>query len=244
MWYKMFLPEGFETLSGFSVENSSIHFNKINGMERLSFLIYSKTEPVDVKNVILSAPESQDSSEVMTNLLGMDESMRKLIAEITPKGLKAIAIMNPSTGVFIILQRPPGGASGKDGLIRTVEYVYSYTPLESLNRKLVILPVVYEEDFELYPKEVVEVVNEFNNLLLKEIQIINNKRFNQLFETYESVRTKLENMGSNLENMNRSFFDDLKDSSVDGIATSELPLLKMLTTLQTIESELDHSMDS
>jgi hypothetical protein len=199
---------------------------------------------VDVKNVILSAPESQDSSEVMTNLLGMDESMRKLIAEITPKGIKAIAIMNPSTGVFIILQRPPGGASGKDGLIRTVEYVYSYTAPETLGRNLVILPVVYEEDFELYPKEVTEVVNEFNNILLKEIQIINNKRFNQLFETYESVRTKLENMGSNLENMNRSFFDDLKDSSVDGIATSELPLLKMLTTLQTIESELDHSMDS
>jgi uncharacterized protein YdcH (DUF465 family) len=240
----MILPDGFETLPGFSIENSAIHFNKINGMDRISFLIYSKTEPVDVKNVTLSFPDSHEGSEVMTKLLGMDESMRKLIAEITPKGIKAVAIMNPTTGVFIILQRPPGGSTGNDGLIRTIEYVYSYIAPDSLSGKLVIIPVVYEEDFDLYPREVVEAVNEFNNLLLKEIKIINNKRFKQLFETYESVRNKLEIMGSNIETMNRSFFDDLKESNVDGIATSELPLLKMLSTLQAVAYELDHVTDS
>lgn len=238
----MFLPEGFETLSGFSVGNTGIHFNKVTLMGKLSFLIYSKTAPEDVKNLILNIPDSQEESEVLSSLLGMDESMRKLIVEATPKGIKAIVVINPTSGVMVVIQRPPGGSSGKDGIIRTIEYVYSYSAQIGTERNIMILPVVYEEDFELYPKEVVEVINEFNNLLLKEIQIINNKRFNQLFETYESVREKLENLGSRIESMNQTFFENLKQSNMDGISTSELPLLKVLSTLQTIERELGPSM--
>lgn len=238
----MFLPEGFETLSGFSVGNTGIHFNKINLMGNLSFLIYSKTAPEDVKNLILNIPESQEESDVLSSLLGMDESMRKLIVEASPKGIKAIVVINPMSGVMVVIQRPSGGSSGRDGVIRTIEYVYSYSSQTGTEKSIMILPVVYEEDFELYPQEVIEVINEFNNLILKEIQIINNKRFNQLFEAYESVREKLQSMGSIIENMNQSFFENLKQSNFDGIATSELPLLKMLSTLQTIDRELGPTM--
>lgn len=237
----MFLPEGFEVLPGYRLEDTDVVLGKVSGFGS-TFLLYGKVssfEQHEVVNENAFKPSSEDETNILSSQLGVDESIRKLLVELAPKGIKGIVIINKNRGIMTIIQRPPGGSSGGAGVIRTMEFVYKLGPEPNNDEKeMLVLPMMFLEDYDMYPKEVFELVREFNNLLLKELQIINNKRFDNLFASYNSLRERLENIGAYIERVNKEFYDQLLEARTEGILFSEYPILKIQNILTSANNIL------
>lgn len=239
------LPTEFTYENGYRIVDSDVRLNKISvkpaNAKRgipISFAVYSKTNDT-AKNDVIIPGENKEESNYLSTKIGVDESIRKMLVEIMPKSLKGIVIVNEHQGILMIITKPFGGVTGQSGVIRTVEYLYKLSSnANESSKRVLIFPMVFEEDIQLYPKDVYEVVRDFTLLFMKEIQIINNKRFNQLFDTYEETRNKLETIGSYIEKINQEFYEQLMDSNVDGVVFNEFPLLKLQTMLQSCNNIL------
>lgn len=231
-----FLPS---YVSGFEVKDSDIVMNRLSLSGRVAFATYARMKRQEIDYQEITPSENSEESNYLSSMLGVDESIRKLILEIMPKSIKGVIISNEHRGVLIVISKPVGGISGRDGVIRSVEYVYKMDKNPTSSRKLVIIPMVFEEDYEQYPEAVVDVVREFSNMIMKEIQIINNKRFDNIFSVYEEVRDSLESLGSYVEDMNRKIVNQFAMNNIDGLLSNEYPLLRIQTILESVKSTLE-----
>jgi hypothetical protein len=239
------LPAEFSYSSRYVVADSSISFKKISASDDFMFAIYSNSyQDEGVKDVVITPAQGLEEADYLSTLLGVDESVRKLVSEIAPKSIKGVVIVNGHRGVLCVVTRPPGGSTGQAGVIRTVEFLYKF-PAETYSDKtrLVVFPVVYEEDFELYPRDVFEVVRDFSLTFMKEIQLINNKRFTKIFDLYDEVRQSLETVGNYVERVNKEFYDQLLRSNTEGLMFNEFPLLRIQTMLESTKNALKSQPD-
>lgn len=239
------LPAGFTYNSRFSVVESSITFKKISVADDYLFAVYSNSYLDDgVGEIMLTPAQGLEEADYLSTLLGVDESIRKLISEIASKSIKGVAVVNAHRGVFCVISRPPGGSTGQSGLIRTVEYLYRFPEETYLDKnRLVVFPIVYEEDFEMYPSDVFEIIKDFSLTFMKEVQLINNKRFTRIFDLYDEVRQSVENMGGYVEKVNREFYDQLLHSGTEGVMFNEYPLLRIQTILESARNALKSQTD-
>lgn len=241
------LPTEFTYENGYKIIDTDIRLNKLSikpstskrGIP-MSFIVYSKTKDT-AKNDVIVPSESREESDYLSSKLGVDESIRKMLVEIMPKSLKGVVIVNEHQGTLIIVTKPMGGVSGQAGVIRTIEYLYKLSNnANESTKRILICPMVFEEDVQLFPKDVYEVVRDFTLLFMKEIQLINNKRIDKLYDVYESTRIKLETVGDYIEKINKEFYEQLLDSNVDGVVYNEYPLLKIQTLLQSCNDILSN----
>jgi hypothetical protein len=239
------LPAGFSYDARYTVADSSITFKKIGVTDDFMFAVYSNNLADDnVRETVLTPANGMDEADYLSTLLGVDESIRKLISELAPKSIKGVAVVNGHRGVFCVITRPSGGTTGQAGVIRTLEYLYRFPEENYLDKKrLVVFPIVFEEDFELYPSEVFEVVRDFSLTFVKEIQLINNKRFGKIFDLYDDVRQSLETLGVYIERVNKEFYDQLMRSSTEGVMFNEYPLLRIQTMLEATKNSLKSQTD-
>lgn len=236
----MFVPEGFRIDKGYSLENTDVVLGKISG-HGLTFMLYGDVNTFP-ESTPLQLPSSEDEINVLSTNLGVDESVRKLIAELVPRGIKGVMIVNHSRGIVVIIQRHPGGVSGAPGVIRTVEFVYKLPPDSMASETtLTILPLLYKEDYELYSQHVLEITKEFQRRILKELQLINNRRFEQLFNSYENIRNQMEAIGFYIERTNKDFYEQLLSGDVEGVVFNEYPLQKLQNMLTKAENVLSHA---
>jgi hypothetical protein len=230
----MFLPEGFDFLSGYKISGTDAVMGRISGFG-ISFLVYGQESSLFshelVHQTVLPAGD-EDEINVLSSQLGVDESIRKMLVEISPKGMYGIVIVNEHRGILSVIRSAMGGVSGGAGVIRTVEYVYKFPPDNIKDEKqLKILPLFIQPNFETYPQVVVTMARDFNSLLMKEIRAINDKRFETLFSSYEKLREMLETAGSKIEKMNRDFYDQLLEDRVEGVVFHEYSLLRLQNIL-------------
>lgn len=226
--------ENFEVTSGFKIEGTDVVFSIVQAFGSTTFAVYGKSlDPFGKPSVLLTIPSSEAEVHYLSSELGVDESMRKLIGDCVPKGIKGVLLVNESRGIAVVIQKPVGGVSGAEGVIRTVEFVYKFDPAPAGITQLSVIPMVYEEDFQMYPKEVYEMVRNFHRTLLMEIQMINNKRFENLFSVYEDVKESLESIGQHIEKLARNHADQIGQADTSAsIGFSEYPLLQIQAKLQ------------
>jgi hypothetical protein len=239
------LPVGFSYTSRYVVAESSISFKKVSASEDFMFGLYSNSFLDEGFNDIIITPAKDiEEADYLSTLLGVDESVRKLVSEIAPKSIKGVIMVNAHKGVMCIITRSPGGVTGHSGVIRTVEYLYKF-PSETYVEKtrLAVFPMFYEEDFELYPLDVFETTKEFLITFMKEIQLINNKRFSKIFDLYEETRKSLESIGSYVERVNKEFYEQLLRSNTEGVMFNEFPLLRIQTILESTKNALRSQSD-
>lgn len=236
----MKLPENFYVSTGFVLGDSGVAINRIRIGDELVFGVYSKVYNPEIKNMQVFPSRDVNEGSVLSHKLGMDESVRKLISEIMPRSVKGIAVVNNLRGIVVVITRPPGGITGKDGIIRTVEYVYKFSPEEipkdmigKETSNLSIFPLVYEEDVGMYPEDVASTVFEFSNLMRGEIEKINNKRLANLEALFNKVGDALDSIRDDIEWFDNQFREQIDRSCLDGLVFSEYPLLKIQTSLET-----------
>jgi hypothetical protein len=240
----MFLPEGFDTFPGYKISDTGVILGRISGFD-ISFLLYGDETTFslsDISHQRITPPVDEEEINVLSSQLGVDESVRKLIVEIAPKGIYGIAIVNEHRGVLAVIKSAMGGISGGSGVIRTVEYVYKFSPDNIKDEKQIrVLPLFVQTNFETNPQLVVTKAKEFNTLLLKEIKAINDKRFENLFASYEFLRERLEMVGSFLERINRDFYDQMRESRTEGVMFNEYPLIRLQNLLDGAGRVMDNS---
>ena len=240
----MFLPEGFEFFSGYKISGTDVVLGKISGFD-ITFLLYGQesdlTSTEIIHQTVLPAAD-EDEMNVLSSQLGVDESIRKLLVEISPKGLYGIAIINEHRGIMAVIRSAMGGVSGGAGVIRSVEYIYKF-PSDNVRdeKQLRILPLFIQPNFELHPQTVVAMARDFNTVLMKEIRAVNDKRFENIFASYEKLRERLETVGSRIERMNRDFYDQLLESRVEGVVFHEYPLLRLQNIIDAAADVLNNN---
>jgi hypothetical protein len=78
---------------------------------------------------------------------------------------------------------------------------------------------------------------------MKEVQLINNKRFTKIFDLYDEVRQSLETVGNYVERVNKEFYDQLLRSNAEGLMFNEFPLLRIQTMLESTKNALKSQPD-
>jgi hypothetical protein len=240
----MFLPEGFDIYSGYKISDTGVVLGKISGFD-ISFLVYGDEgtfSSSDVIHQMVFPASDEEEISILSSQLGVDESVRKLLVEISPKGIYGIAIINERRGILAVLRNSMGGVSGGPGVIRTIEYIYKF-PSDNVKdeKQIHVLPLFVQPNFETSPQLVVAKTREFNTLLLKEMKNINDKRFEKLFSSYETLRENLETVGSFLEKINRDFYEQLMESKPEGVMFSEYPLIRLQNLLDNAVRVLENS---
>ena len=228
-----------QNLKGFAINDTDVVINRINVGGQFVFAEYSKTYIPGLEHITVFPAENQDEASFLSSSLGVDESLRKMISDIMPKSIKGVIIVNGKKGVMVVITRPPGGVTGKDGVIRTVEYIYKF-PQESFQEKLrlSVLPMVYEEDYRDYRDAVHEVTREFTNMFMNELVMINKKRLDNLGRVFDEVADSLSNVGDYLTGVSDTFTKNLEESNIDGLLFNEYPLLKIQTMLESAKAIL------
>jgi hypothetical protein len=95
--------------------------------------------------------------------------------------------------------------------------------------------------YEQYPREVVNTARAYNASILREISLINDERFKTLFSSYERLKDKLETIGSYLERVNKEVYDQLIQSSPEGVLFSEYPLIKLQNLIDGADRVLSNT---
>jgi len=228
-----------KNLKGFAINDTDVVINRINVGGQFVFAEYSKTYIPGLEHVTVFPAENQDEASFLSTSLGVDESLRKMISDIMPKSIKGVVIVNGRKGVMVVITRPPGGVTGKDGVIRTVEYIYKFSQ-ETFHEKLRIsvLPMVYEEDYRDYREAVHEVSREFTNMFMNELRLVNEKRLDNLGRVFDEVADALSTVGDYLTGVNNTFSQNLEESNIDGLVFNEFPLLKIQTMLESAKAAL------
>jgi len=240
----MILPEGFEILPGFQVSKTDVVLGKISGPEA-TLLLYgneSVFQSYGIMHQTILPAETDDESNVLSSQLGVDESIRKMLVERSPAGIYGVVVINEHRGIMAVIRKVMGGVSGAPGIIRSVEYMYKF-PAENIKdeKQFRVIPLFPYDMYEQYPREVVNTARTYNASILREISLINDERFKNLFSSYERLKEKLETIGSYLERVNKEVYDQLMQSSPEGVLFSEYPLIKLQNLIDGADRVLSNT---
>lgn len=234
------LPSGFEFTKVYNVKDTNICFGLVRSQTYADGLFHVNftSEFIDgMFNII--PPKSETETSELSSRLGMDESVRKLLLEICPKSIKGIIIENPKERILCILQKPIGGVTGSDGMIRSIEHIYMLPEeLQNENGHIQIKPFVYQTDFLTYPVDVVNICVEFVSNVLYQLKQINDKKLENLIDSYSLVRQYVESIGDEIEKINNDLFEQFKDTQVDDLVYNDYKLIKLQSFLSSIAARL------
>lgn len=171
-------------------------------------------------SIELIVPENSSEAMKLSGGLGVDESMRKFLMEMTTPAIKGIVIQNHIRGIMCIIQKPISGISGKDGMTRTVEHVYS-TPNPDKSRGLTLTPMFYVEDLNHAPQFVYDTATEYLSTVMVHIKSVNDKLLDNLYTTYSQIQEYTGKLGERLEKINEEYYNQLKSGDMRGVLSNE-----------------------
>ena len=234
------LPSGFEFTRVYNVKDTNICFGLVRSQsypDGLFHVNFSTGFSNGMFNLV--APKNEIETSELSSRLGMDESVRKLLLEICPRSIKGIVIENPKERIACILQKPIGGITGSDGMIRSIEHIYVMPEeLQDDNCNIQIKPFVYQSDFLTYPAEVVNICVEFLSNVLYQLKQINDKKLENLVESYNLITQYVESIGGEIEKINNNLFEQFKETKVDDLVYNDYKLIKLQSFLSSIASRL------
>lgn len=230
------LPPGLKTNRVYSIPNYAVIFEFISyeSSDLDTLVIHRQGGPsASVVSVELKVPETDSAAIFLSTKLGVDESIRKYLIESSNPGIKGVVVENHVDGILCILQKAISGISGKDGMIRTVEHLYSI-PTSDPARGITITPLYYQDDLDQDPQLIYDISVDYMTSVMTNIKSINDKVLERLFEQYEDVRMITELLGTRLENINDKYYNQLKVGNMWGVLSNEDYMGKLGSSLELL----------
>lgn len=230
------LPQGLKANRVYSIPNYPIQFEFISyeGND-LDALVIHKQNSLSEGSIELKVPETDSAAVFLSTKLGVDESMRKYLMESSNPAIKGVVIENHVDGIMCILQKAISGISGKDGMTRTVEHLYSIPSTDPV-RGITITPLYYHEDLLQSPQLIFDISVEFMTSVMTNIKAVNDKTLERLFDQYEDVRRLTDMLGSRLENLNNQYYNQLKVGNMWGVLNNEEYMGRLGSSMELLVS--------
>lgn len=215
------IPQGLKVTKVYSVPKYQVFFEFLtyeeNDIDTLAVHIQQTPRESSVE---LGVPGNNTEAMRLSGNLGVDESMRKYLMEMTTPAIKGIIIQNHVRGIMCIIQRPISGISGKDGMIRTIEHVYSL-PYPDQSKGLTITPLFYVEDLNHSPQFVYDAATDYLSMIMSHIKNLNDKILDNLYTTYSQIQEYTAVLGNKLEKINEEYYNQLKTGNMYGVLNNE-----------------------
>lgn len=215
------LPQGLKVTRVYSIPNYLVHFEFLSYEENdIDTLVIHRQQNPREEAIDLIVPKTQSDAMKLSTALGVDESMRKFLMEMTTPVIKGLVIQNHIRGIMCIIQKPISGISGKDGMSRTVEHLYSI-PVPNPARGITLTPMFYAEDLNQAPQYVYDTATEYLTTVMSHIKAVNDRMLDKLYSTYGLIQQFTNMLGERLENINDEYYNQLKSGDMRGVLSNE-----------------------
>lgn len=180
-------------------------------------------------------PVSQSDIWFLSQKLGVDPGMRKMVLDSLPRNAMGIVFINHAEGIMCIFHKSIGGYSGADGAVQVTEFYFTIDKNRNSESEIVdFYPLYGAEDYRLAIPVIFSSSVEFYQTFYKSCSEFYEKSDEQFEKLFTRTRTLL----NDLVDMRQRIHDKLSEGLMRGAMYFERPTFIMQTIMEAVIRDL------